>query len=258
MKTAILTGSYGAIGKAIAQKLANEGFDLMLPGRNERQLRQLTFDLIRSSSNKNISWRKVDLSLKKDIEFFASSWDKPLDLLINNAATAPRSRELTEEGLEVQWATNVLGYFRMIQSFYPFMKNREDARIVNVASYWAGDLDFSDLEFSRRRYNNDTAYRQSKQANRMLTASFAKRLSPHGIAVFAAHPGDVNSKLSNSLGYGGWASPEEGADTPLFCALESSLKGITAKYFENRRQTFCPFMDNEEDAEKLHEICSKF
>ena len=54
------------------------------------------------------------------------------------------------------------------------------ARVVNVASYWAGGLDLEDLEFKRRRYDNDAAYRQSKQADRMLTVAFAERL--RGIA----------------------------------------------------------------------------
>jgi retinol dehydrogenase-13 len=45
--------------------------------------------------------------------------------------------------------------------------------------------------------------RISKQANRMLTVTFAKRLKPYGIAVDACPPGAVNSWLSNDLGFGG-------------------------------------------------------
>ncbi len=50
--------------------------------------------------------------------------------------------------------------------------------VVVVASYWAGGLDLDDPEFRRRRYNNDQAYRQSKQADCMLTVAFARRLQP--------------------------------------------------------------------------------
>jgi len=79
-----------------------------------------------------------------------------------------------------------------------------------VASYWAGDLDIDDLEFKHRPYSNGAAYRQSKQANRMLTVAFAERLAEHRISVNACHPGDVNSNLSNDLGFGGHESPGEG------------------------------------------------
>ena len=91
---------------------------------------------------------------------------------------------------------------------------------VDVSSYWAGDLDIDDLEFKSRPYNNDTAYRQSKQANRMLTVAFARRVGEHGVSVNACHPGDVNSSLSNNLGFGGHESPREGARTPAWLATD--------------------------------------
>ena len=256
--TAILTGAYGAIGKAIAEGLANQKYNLTLIGRNERLLENLTEKLKQSTGNSHIFFYAIDLSRKQEIENFAREWNKPLDLLVNNAATTPRSREETLEGIELQFATNVLGYFWMTQYFHPFMTGRDDARIVNVASYWAGDLEFYDLEFKTRRYNNDTAYRQTKQANRMLTAALAEKLADKNIAVLAAHPGDVNSKLSNNLGYGGWESPEQGAATPLFCATDPSLKGITGKYFENQAQTPCRFSQDKEAVKKLFEICESY
>ena len=116
----------------------------------------------------------MDLSSKKSIIDLASRWTGPLQLLINNAATTSRLRTETPEHIEMQFATNVLGYFRMTEHFMKFMKDQTDARIVNVASYWAGGLDMDDLEFKKREYDNDAAYRQSKQANRMLTVAFCK------------------------------------------------------------------------------------
>ncbi len=257
-RTAILTGAYGAIGKAIAEGLAKQKFQLMLVGRNAKILENLTAELKKSTGNSLISYHALDLSRKLEIESFAHQWNKPLDLLVNNAATTPRARTETPEGIELQFATNVLGYFWMIGCFYPFMTERKDARIVNVASYWAGDLDLDDLEFTRRKYNNDAAYRQTKQANRMLTVAFAEKLADKNIALLAAHPGDVNSKLSNNLGYGGWESPEQGAATPLYCATDPSLKGITGKYFENKTQTPCRFSQDKEIVKRLFEICDSY
>ncbi len=255
--TAILTGAYGAIGKAIAEGLAERGFQLVLVGRYEKELKDLVLELSRSTGNEYISHRAVDLSRKKEIEAFSQSWKGPLHLLMNNAVTAPENREETPDGVELQFDTNVLGYFWMMEFFHPHMENQEDARIVNVASYWAGDLDLDDLEFKKRPYDNDTAYRQSKQADRMLTAAFARRLKSRSIAVLAAHPGDVNSKVSRSLGYGGWEPPEKGAETPLFCATNPALKDVTGKYFEHKQEKSCRFAADEKAVERLYEICSK-
>ncbi len=253
-----MTGAYGAIGKAIARGLAKSNYQLVLVGRDESQLKDLELSLNESTGDEYVTYHVVDLSSKKDIEAFAKVWTGPLHLLINNAATAPRSRKENDQGVELQFATNVLGYFRMMDLFHPFMENLEDARIVNVASYWAGDLDLNDLEFKNRPYDNDMAYRQSKQADRMLTDAFARRLQPKDIAVLAAHPGDVKSGVSRDLGYGGSMAPEKGAETPLFCALDPTLRGVTGKYFEHRQQVPCPFMADRQAVDQLYEICSKY
>jgi NAD(P)-dependent dehydrogenase (short-subunit alcohol dehydrogenase family) len=124
--------------------------------------------------------------------------------------------------------------------------------VINVASYWAGDLDLSDLEFKRRRYSNGPAYRQSKQANRMLTVAFAERLRPYGVTVNACHPGDVNSTLSNNLGFGGHESPDEGARTPVW--LATSPVGRR----EHMREVRCRFGADRQAIEKLYEICLSY
>jgi retinol dehydrogenase-12 len=199
----------------------------------------------------------VDLSRKQSIIDLASRWAGPLHLLINNAATSSRRRIETPEHIEIQFATNVLGYFHMTEHFMKFMKNQDDARIVNVASYWAGGLDLDDLEFKKRDYDNDAAYRQSKQANRMLTIAFAQKLKQYGITINACHPGDVNSKLSNNLGFRGHESPDQGAATPVWVATEPILKEVTGKYFENMNEAICQFAKNSASIERIFEICSE-
>ncbi len=129
---------------------------------------------------------------------------------------------------------------------------------MNVASYWAGDLDLDDLEFKRRAYDNNTAYRQSKQANRMLTVAFAKHLSANKITIDSCHPGDASSTLSNALGFGGSQSPEEAADTPVWLATDPSVAGMTGKYFANRQMRLCEFARDEKAIAALVAICARF
>jgi len=252
---AIVTGAYGAIGKAIATGLAGDGFTVTLAGRDEGKLRQAATEIGKQFPEALPDWAVVNLSRQKEVQRFRESWEGPLHVLINNAASCPRNRSVTPEGIEIQWATNVLGYFWMIHYFAPCMKGQPDARIINVASYWAGDLNLDDPEFRVRRYNNDEAYRQSKQADRMLSAAFAEKFKNDGITVNACHPGDVNSKLSNDLGFGGSESPRQGAGTPLWLAVSPEVAGITGQYFEHRRKQSCPFMRDTTGVQRLFRMC---
>jgi NAD(P)-dependent dehydrogenase (short-subunit alcohol dehydrogenase family) len=257
-KSAIITGAYGAIGKAIARNIASAGFDTVIVGRDENKLQIAVKEISDQTGNPHVRSEVVDLSRKQSIIDFASRWKGPLHLLINNAASTSRRRAETPEHIEKQFATNVLGYFWMTEHFMKFMVDQDDPRIINVASYWAGGLDLNDLEFKKRTYDNDAAYRQSKQANRMLTIAFAGSLKKSGITVNACHPGDVNSKLSNDLGFGGHESPDEGASTPVWLAIDPSVRNITGKYFENQKQTSCPFSKDIEAIERLYRICERY
>ena len=256
-KNAIVTGAYGAIGQAIAEGIAAMGFRVTLAGRDTTRLEETRSALIQRTSNPEIFSEVVDLGRKTEILEFSRRWKGPLHLLVNNAATAPVRRTETPEGIEVQWATNVLGYFWMIKFLQPFLENQPYARIVNVASYWAGGMDLSDPEFKSRKYNNDAAYRQAKQANRMLSVAFAARLKSTGISVNACHPGDVNSKLSNAFGFGGSESPEQGAATPLYLSLSEKARGITGKYFEHMKPVACPYSRDLQQIDQLFNMCDQ-
>jgi len=257
-KTAIITGATGAIGKAIARQMAGHGFKVIIVARDETKARKVVDEIVASTGNQDVDFLIADLSRKSEIIKLTESWSRPLEVLINNAAATPRRLEKTPEGIEMQFATNVLGYFWMIKYFQPFLKQGTRPRIINVASYWAGDLDMNDLECKSRPYDNNTIYRQSKQADRMLTAAFAERLKNDGITVNAVHPGDVNSKLSNDLGFGGSQTPDQGAETPVWAAITPELEGLTGKYFERRKPVHCQFCDDKKMVEKLFEICSEY
>jgi NAD(P)-dependent dehydrogenase (short-subunit alcohol dehydrogenase family) len=228
-RRAVVTGATGAIGGAIARQLADEGFELILPARNPGRVKRLPGTVV-----------EVDLARRASIEGFARNFRGPLHALVNNAAECPRSREETPEGIERQLATNVLGYLWLTQALEGALGEAGTSRVVLVASYWAGGLELDDLEFRRRRYDNGSAYRQSKQANRMLAAALADRLAPQGTWIGSCHPGDVNSKLSNALGFGGSESPEDGADTPAWLVTAPSL-GSSGGYYANRRAVACEF-----------------
>ncbi len=254
-----VSGATGAIGKAIARQLAiKANHKVVLIVRDQGKAEQALATLKSETGNEEIYYEIVDLSRKVSIKALAGRWKGPLHILVNNAAVTPRRRGETPQGIEMQFATNVLGYFWMMESFAQILSSSAPARVVNVASYWAGDLDIDDLEFSRRRYNNNEAYRQSKQANRMLTVAFADQLRPKGITVNACHPGDVNSALSNNLGFGGHEAPDQAARTPTWLATDPIVREVTGKYFSDMREEYCRFGQDRELVEELYKKCLEY
>jgi retinol dehydrogenase-13 len=255
-RVALVTGATGAIGKAIAKQLAKYDLKVVLACRNAQKALLAVEDIKKQTGNPNIDYVLVDLSRHQSIKASAQNWNEPLHILVNNASITPRRREETAEGLEMQFATNIMGYFWMITEFSEILISSAPSRVVNVASYWAGGLDLDDLQFHKRPYDNDVAYRQSKQAERMLTVAFAQRFKQKGVTVNACHPGDVNSQLSNNLGFGGHETPAQGARTPVWLSRQDIE--LTGKYFEHQQEVSCRFSNNLPLVEKLYQTCLQF
>lgn len=76
---------------------------------------------------------------------------------------------MTDDGYELTFATNVPGYHRLSLAMIEQLRAGAPARIVNVASTFAGDLDLDDLQFQARPYDELQAYARSKACNRPLT-----------------------------------------------------------------------------------------
>lgn len=257
MKTAIVTGAYGAIGREIIDAMLSHNLRVILPGRDIRKLEELKHTMEKKTYSGRIDYFEVDLAEKEGIYELAQQIKEPVDIIVNNVAAAPRKRETNRVGVEMQWATNVLSYYWMIRAFESQLFQADSPRIVNVASYWAGGLDLNDPEFERRAYNNDTAYRQSKQADRMMTYGFAEEYSGK-ISVNTCHPGDANSKLSNNLGFGGSESAAQAAKTPVYLALSPEVSGISGAYFVNRKISSCQFQSKKHEIARLMKLCGSY
>ena len=258
-RVAMVTGATGAIGRAIAEGLAaDHDTEVVLVCRDEKKAKRVNSEISRRTGNQRVRSEIVDLGRRSEIVELARRLQGPLHVLVNNAAATPRRREETPEHIERQLATNVLGYLWMVEELQAALERAAPAQVVNVASYWAGDLDLDDLEFRRRAYDNNTAYRQSKQCNRMLSVALAERLSGARIYVNACHPGDVNSALSNSLGFGGSDTPEQGAETPLWLINRRTAEPPSGKYFEHKREVRCRFGADRQAVERLYEECARY
>lgn len=254
--TAMVTGANGVFGRHICAGLVKRGFEVVAVVRDEAKGVALA-----SMVGPSCSFMVADMSSGPSISALASSFgpDRPLHALVNNAAITPKAREESAEGVELQWAVNVLGYHRMVKSFLPQLRLAEDgARVVFVASFYAGGLNLADPEFKAAPYSPDAAYRASKQANRMLAAAWSGSEEGAGLFFASCHPGVATSNVSRGLGFDLDRSEEAavaGAQTPLFLATAPAESLECGGYYADSRLSRCEFCGDTAGCKELFQLC---
>lgn len=118
-----------------------------------------------------------------------------LDALVNNAGVLMRERHVTSSGLELTWATNVLGPFALTRALEPLLRATLAPRVVMVGSvaHRSARLEWDDLEFERRSMRLGLAYSQSKLALQLLTRAFATHVPQ--LATNCVHPGAIGTGI---------------------------------------------------------------
>jgi NAD(P)-dependent dehydrogenase (short-subunit alcohol dehydrogenase family) len=256
---ALVTGGTGFIGTEIVRQIvATARFHVVLGCRNQQSAEETVAAVSTSTNCRNLSYQLVDTSSHSSIKSLATRWQGPLHVLVNCASIVTRTRQETADGIELQFATNVLGYFWLTTEFADILKASAPSRIVNVASTYAGSLDLDDPLFVKRTYDHDSAYQQSKQAERMLTVAFAKRFDGSRVSVNGCHPGECDSKLNRALGYQGYETAAQGAATPAMLATGEVGGGETGQWFEYGQKRECRFAGDGGLIDKLYDYCAGF
>jgi NAD(P)-dependent dehydrogenase (short-subunit alcohol dehydrogenase family) len=208
----------------------------------------------------------VDVADHASIRAFADRYrarHDRLDVLVHNAGLGHGQRLETAEGLELVFATNVLGYHRVAAALEGVLVASAPARQVVVASTFASHLDLDDLQWQARPYEELAAYAQSKACNRLWSWALARRLAKRGVSVNAMAPGfvprtgltrNLSPDLKEAYRSRTGRSVEEGADTAAWLAASPEVEGVTGCFFYDRREVPCEFR-NRESEERLWAIC---
>jgi len=204
---AVVTGSTSGLGKEAARVLAGKNASVVLAVRNVEKGEGVAEAIRKEHPSADVSVAQLDLSSLASVKDFADAFTSShnrLDLLINNAGVMMCPYAKTAEGFEIQLGTNHLGHFALTGRLLPLLKRTvrsqtEGSRVVNLSSlaHKGGKLDFSDLNWEKRRYVTSRAYGDSKLANLYFTYELARRLGGEGgnPRVTAAHPGWTVTEL---------------------------------------------------------------
>jgi NAD(P)-dependent dehydrogenase (short-subunit alcohol dehydrogenase family) len=224
--------------------------------------------ILAEGGTREVAVLPLDAASQQSITEFANAcrrYDR-LDALVNNAGLGHGQRLETPEGLELVFATNVLGYHRLSLALSGLLVRSAPSRIVSVASTFASNLDLDDLQWTRRPYEELAAYAQSKACNRLLSWALARRLAAKGVTVNAMAPGfvpqtglsrNLSPELRDSYRRRTGRSVEQGADTAVWLALSPEVEGVTGRFFYDRAELPCEFRDSALE-ERLWTICQNF
>lgn len=267
-KRVIVTGPTSGVGKEIAIQLAELGAEVILACRDIEKGNEVAQEITKHNGSPKAVVMEIDTSSRESIRRFAREFQNKydrLDVLINNASgnrgTLPKVNSV--DGIELTFATNVLGYFLLTQELLDLLKKSAPSRIINVASQYASDLDLNDLQFERRKFESFRAYAQSKACDRLLTWALARRLEGIGVTANAMTPGlitetelyrnaepDLVKRLTQ---YSSGRTSAQGADTAVWLASDSQFEKISGKFYEDREEVECEFR-NKKNEEKLWKI----
>lgn len=266
-KRVVVTGATSGIGREVATALAADGANVVLACRDRARAEAVARDIATSTSGPAPQVLNLDTSDARSIRAFADRYAERyegLDVLVNNAGVLLLERAVNAAGVELTFATNVLGYYLVATELCDALP-APPSRIVNVASTFAFALDLDDLQLERRPYDGMAAYAQSKACDRLLTWALARRLEPQGVAVNATAPGLVletslyralTPDARRELEQYGPRTLDDGADTAVWLASGDDAVGVTGTFFERRAEIPCEFR-NEEDEERLWQACER-
>ena len=248
-KICVVTGATSGIGLVTAQALARQGATLIVVARHGERGAATVRRIQQETGNSAVELMVADLSAQAQVRRLASEIQQRfvrLDVLVNNAGALFSRRQLSVDGLEMTLALNHLAYFLLTNLLIPPMQAAGSARIVNVSSeaHRRARLDFAELQ-GQHRYSGWRAYARSKLANILFTYELARRLEGTGIVANALHPGfvatnfgrntrSIVSALMRILQLAA-ISPEEGAETIIYLASSSEIKGVTGEYFVKQK-----------------------
>ena len=246
MKRVIITGGNSGIGYQVAKQLAEKGWSVTLFCRREEAAEQACEEIRQQTGNPHVDYILVDLSdmksVRKAVEQYIQKEDV-LDVLINNAADFDLSVKkpiLTKDGLEKQFATNVVAPFLLSILLKGLLEKSESGRIINISSqglilYPFMKLDFENLS-GQKHYSPAKTYYQNKLALLMLSLYMRKHWK--GVKVQAIRVSNVKVDMSRYNHFSAFMKNLYKIKSKFSISPEEMAKVYTALSTEDRYEGF--------------------
>jgi len=191
LKTVLITGASGGIGRAIVKKFVQNGYTVIAQyNKNKTELKKLIEELERENLGGAVYPVTADFtdlnSIDKMFEDIFSKYKK-IDAVVNNAGVGLYKliTETTEQDWDKVFNVNIKSIYYLVNKVLPSMIDNKSGKIVNVSSMWG--IAGASME---------VAYSASKSALIGYTKALAKELAPSGINVNCVCPGVIDTEMN--------------------------------------------------------------
>jgi WW domain-containing oxidoreductase len=243
-QTVLITGCNSGLGLETMRVLAMRGATVLGAARTRKKA-----ELAASGLDGDVIPLACELSDPDSVAACAGevlAMDVPIDVLMCNAGIMALPELEQKYGLEMQFLTNHLGHFVLVNRLLQRVKQAPAGRVVMVSSLGhyvsvPGGIDFDNLS-GERNYSPFTFYGQSKLCNLLMSNELAKRLGNSPATSNAVHPGiimtplmrnigNLRASLSGILSWPVSRSVERGAATQCYVATSPTITGVSGHYF---------------------------
>ncbi len=257
-KTVLITGSTDGVGRYVAERLAAEGWRVIVHGRDRIRGEAVVERIAKRGGEARLL--TADLASLAEVRSLADAVlrdEAGLDALVNNAGigTSGSRRELSVDGFELRFAVNYLAGFLLTRLLLPLLEARKSARIVNVSSAGQQAIDFSDVMLTHG-YSGVRAYCQSKLAQILFTFDLARELAGSGVTVNCLHPATyMDTTMVRLSGAQPISTVEQGGAAILQLVESEALAGGSGLYFSGMQESRADSQAYDENArERLREL----
>ncbi|HEY1864709.1 MAG TPA: SDR family NAD(P)-dependent oxidoreductase [Roseiarcus sp.] len=252
-KTILITGSTDGVGRYVAERLAAQGWRVIVHGRDRTRGEEVVDRITREGGEAR--FLAADLSSLDEVRSLAEAVQRDgdrLDALINNAGigTSGARRELSADGFELRFAVNYLAGFLLTRLLLPMLEKGKSTRIVNVSSAGQQPIDFSDVMLTHG-HSGVRAYCQSKLAQILFTIDLAKELAGQNIAVNCLHPATyMDTTMVRLSGVRPISTVEQGGAAILQLVESPALAERSGRYFNGMNESRANPQAYDEDARR--------
>ncbi|WP_250124904.1 SDR family NAD(P)-dependent oxidoreductase [Chroococcidiopsis sp. CCMEE 29] len=207
-KRFLITGASSGIGRETARSLVFHGASVVGAVRNLAKAEPATASVRDAASQGGGNLELIDLDLAS-LQSVRACADKlladgqPFDAIIANAGVMATPFGRTIDGFEVQFGTNHLGHFALINGIEPLLAENGRLVVLSSLAHRGADIDLDDPNFEQQAYDPWVAYSRSKTANSLFAVEFDRRHRDRGIRAASVMPGNSLTDLPRHL------SPED-------------------------------------------------
>jgi NAD(P)-dependent dehydrogenase (short-subunit alcohol dehydrogenase family) len=203
-KRILVTGVSAGLGIETARSLAAHGAQVVGAARDLTKAEAATAPVRKDAvaGGGTLELIQLDLADLKSVRACADELVKnaqPLDVIIANAGVMATPLSHTADGFEMQFGTNHLGHFVLVNRIAPLI--RKGGRLINVSSagHRYSNVNLDDPNFEKTPFEPFVSYGRSKTANILFAVEFDRRHRDRGVRAAAVHPGIIETELARHI-----------------------------------------------------------